>query len=219
MDHQRRLSIAAGIMYLVTFVTSIPALALKEPFLRDNAPALLAQWASLLEILLALACVGTAIAMYPIGKQYSPALALGFVGSRLIEAATVFVGVIALLGVVAVRGSAAGGGGSAETALIAMHDWAFLTGPGILPVVNALMFATLLYRHRLVPRVIPLVGLIGAPLLAISSIGTLFGVVDQVSTLAGLAALPIALWEFSIGVWLIAKGVALRPNPALEPVT
>lgn len=209
MHTHRKLALATGVLYLVTFATSIPALALKRPFLQGEGSEPSMHWAVILEIVLALACVGTAVAFYPIGRQHSPALALGFVASRVLESSAVFIGVIALLAIGTFRTTPSiAGAEAANAALVAVHDWAFLIGPGLLPAVNALLFGTLLYRSRLVPRIIPLVGLIGAPLLTLSALGTLFGMNDQVSPLAGLAALPIALWEFSIGVWLIARGVA-----------
>ncbi|MDF1487476.1 DUF4386 domain-containing protein [Tessaracoccus caeni] len=203
MATDRMLAATAGSLYLLTFVTSFPALALKESFLRGDGAPSSALWGAALEIVLAFACVGTAVAIHPVGHTRSPALSLGFVAARTVEASTIMVGVLALLSITTVR---AGSGSAAEAALVALHDWAFLLGPGLLPSVNALLLGTLLYRHRLVPRVIPLVGLIGAPLLAISFLGTLFGVVDQVSPIAGALALPIALWELSVGLWLLIKG-------------
>lgn len=192
----------AGVLYLLTFATSIPALALKQPYL-DGAVSTPGgvQGAALLEIVLALACIGTAVALYPVLRRQQPGLALGFVTSRTLEAGIVMTGIIAMLALVAVRG-AGGAGSDADTALVALHDGAFLVGPGLLPAVNAALLGTALWRARLVPRIIPLVGLIGAPLLAASAVATLLGALDQVSPLAALAALPIALWEFSIGVWL-----------------
>ena len=85
-------------------------------------------------------------------------------------------------------------------ALVAMYDWTFLLGPGLMPAVNALLLGSLMYRSGLVPRIIPLVGLIGAPLLLASDIAVLFGLWDQMSAARGIAAIPIALWEFSLGV-------------------
>lgn len=209
MIADRRLARIVGVLYLLTFATSIPALVLKRAFLRGEAPDAM-PWAALLEIVLGLACVGTSVAFYPVGRRHNPALAVGFVASRTLEAAAVLIGVIALLAVAALRGAAPGGQAgdptAIETALVALHDGAFLLGPGLLPAANALLFGTLLYRARLVPRIIPLVGLIGAPLLVLSAFGTLFGVIDQVSPVAGAAALPIALWEFGIGLWLLLKG-------------
>lgn len=207
MNSQRKLATLTGVLYLVTFVTSIPALAMKEPFLEGTGSMEMLNGAVVLEIILALACIGTAVAFYPIGRRYSAGLALGFVTSRVLEAYTVFTGVIALLSLGTIRTSAELAGSGAEAALVAIHDWAFLIAPGLLPAVNALLFGTLLYRARLVPRIIPTIGLIGAPLLALSALGTVLGVNDQVSAISGLGALPIAIWEFSIGIWLIVKGV------------
>jgi hypothetical protein len=197
MTPHRRLALVAGILYLVTFATSIPALALKAPLLEGAADDPGARVAIVLELLLALSCVGTAVALYPVTRSVSEPLALGFVASRLVEASFVAVGAVALVALLR----------APSDALVAVHDAAFLLGPGILPAVNALLLGTALLRGHLVPRVIPIVGLVGAPLLVTSALGSLFGAFDQVSGIAGVAALPIALWEFSIGVWLIAKGV------------
>lgn len=215
MTDHRTLARIAGALYLLTFATSIPALALKQPFLEGGGSAAAAQCAALLELLLALACIGTAVALYPVARQKNEALAIGFVASRTLEAAAVFAGVVGLLSVVSIRGGGALEGGTGPEvlrALTLMHDWAFLVGPGLMPAVNALLLGSLLYRYRLVPRVIPLVGLIGAPLLTISAFGTLFGALDQVSPLAGLLALPIAVWELSVGAWLLVRGF-LRQIP------
>ncbi|GAA2244138.1 DUF4386 domain-containing protein [Herbiconiux moechotypicola] len=218
-----RLARLAGVLYLLTFVTSIPALALKTPLLTDPASAAAAgpaRWAGLLEIVLALACVGTAVALYPLTSRVAPAAALGFVASRVLEGALVLVGVMALLALAAA--ATASGAADADTgtaaaaaadplagALVALHDQAFLLGPGLLPAVNAVLLGGVLWRGRLVPRIIPLVGLIGAPVLAASAVASLFGVLPQVSPLAGLAALPIALWELAIGLWLTFRGLRL----------
>lgn len=217
----RQLTRITGALYLATFATSIPALALKQPYLQGSGSVTMMQWAVILEIALALTCIGTAVAFYPIGKQHDPALAMGFIASRTLEATTIFIGAIALLALGTIRSQAPTGIGNpasatepSELLLIAVHDWAFLIGPGMLPAVNALLLGTLLYRSRLVPRIIPLVGLVGAPLLLLSALGTIFGLQSQVSPLSGIAALPIALWELSLGIWLVTKG---SQTPAVKP--
>ena len=96
--------------------------------------------------------------------------------------------------------------GPAAPALVSMHDWAFLLGPGTIPAVNALLLAPLLLRAGLVPRALPLMGLVGAPLLLAASVGTLFGIIDQVSPVGFLSALLIAAWEIGLGFWLVIKG-------------
>ena len=202
MSHTRRLAFIAGALYLLTVVTSIPALALKDPVLADPATAAAGatalHWAAGLEMVLALACIGTAVALFPVVRRVDEATALGFVGSRTLEASIIVMGVLAMLSVTVA--------GPAAEALVGMHDWAFLVGPGTLPAVNALLLAPLLLRAGLVPRIIPIVGLIGAPLLLAGSVGILFGVIDQVSAAGFLSAVLIAAWEIALGFWLLLKG-------------
>ena len=205
MRREHRLARTAGVLYLVTFVTSIPALALKQPYLDGTGSASAARWATVLEVGLAVACAGTAVALLPLLRRHDEALAVGFVASRTVEAATILVGVVALLALV---GSGRDGEGAAG--LVAVHDAAFLVGPGLLPAVNATLLGTALHRGRRVPRPITLIGLAGAPVLLGSALATLLGGVDQVSTPAAVAAAPIALWELSLGIWLATRG--LRPD-------
>ncbi len=127
-------------------------------------------------------------------------------------------GVVALRSVVTLR--QAGGGADAlgaSHALVAMYNWTFLFGPGFMACVNALLLGSLLYRSGLVPRIIPLVGLLGAPLLFASDLAVLFGLWTQTSLPAGIATVPIALWEVSLGVWLAIKG--FKPSPITTGMT
>lgn len=201
MANPRRAAAIGGALYLVTFVTSIPAYALKSEAL-DNpgSPATAAvQWAALLEVVLAVACVGTAVALFPVVRRQSEAAALGFVAARTVEAGLIGLGIVAVLAAADLEPAGA-------TALIAVHDWAFLLGPGFIPAVNALCLGSALYLSGLVPRFIPLLGLIGAPLLALSAAGTIFGLWAQSSPTAAVLALPIAAWELLVGLWLLMKG-------------
>lgn len=229
MTPMRKTALLGGSLYLLTFITSIPALALKGPVL-DHADFILGAgsetsviWAGLLDLLCALAGIGTAVVLFPVAKRQSEVAALGFVTSRLLEAAVMFVGVMCLLSIVTLRQDLAGASGADAAALattgrslVALHDWTFLFGPGVMAGVNALLLASVMYRSRLVPRIIPVLGLVGAPLVLASDTATMFGVWDQVSPAAMLLALPIATWEFSLGVWLVVKG--FRPSPVIaEP--
>jgi hypothetical protein len=167
---------------------------------------------AILEVIVALACVGTAVVLYSVVKRQHEEIAMGFVGSRVLEAATIFVGVVTLLSVVPLRQAAVGADALATSqALVAVNNWTFVLGRSFLPVVNALLLGSLLYPSRLVPRIIPLVGRIGAPLLFVSDLGVLFGLWPQVSALTAIGALPIALWEFSLGVWLVVKRFKRSP--------
>jgi len=206
----RQTARVAGLCYLVTFVTSIPAVPLKAGLLdRPGAAEQLgsARAGAVLELVLAAACVGTAVVLYPHVRRYGERAALGFVATRVLEASMVLVGVVVVLALVAGVGPEVGAG------LVGVHDAAFLVGPGTVPAVNALLLAPLLLRGGLVPRAIPLVGLVGAPLLLASALGTVAGLFDQVSVLAGVLALPIAAWELGLGMWLTFRGFSPRVTP------
>jgi hypothetical protein len=225
MSSLRKTALVAGALYLITFATSIPARVLFGPVRNDPnyilGPGLADRqvlFAGLLDVLLAFSCIGTAIALYPVVKRQNQGVALGFVGSRTLEAAIIVSGVIALLSVVTLRQAGAGADALvASQTLVAVYDWTFLFGPGFMACLNALLLGSLLYRSGLVPRIIPLVGLIGAPLLFASDLAVMFGIWEQVSLPAGIATVPIALWEVSLGVWLVVKG--FRPSPITTGMT
>jgi hypothetical protein len=224
-DSMRRTAFWGGALYLLTFVSSIPAAAFFLLPILNNADYIVGSGADtrvvvgcLLDVINALACVGTAVVLFPVVKRQSETLALGFVTSRLFEAAVILTGVVSLLAVVSLRQDLAGATGADASALmvagrslVAVRDWTLLLGPGAMAAVNALLLGTLMYRSRLVPRGIPLMGLIGAPLLIGSVLATLFGAFDQFSAPALMLVLPVALWEFSLGLWLVIKG--FRPSP------
>jgi hypothetical protein len=227
MDAMRKIALAGGVLYLVTFITSIPALALKDAarnnidFMLGSGSATAVTWGAALDVVLALACIGTAVALYPVTKRQSEIAGLGFVTSRVLEATMIFVGCLTLFTMVTLRHDMAGATGAESaslvttgTSLIAMHNWTFLLGPGLMAGVNALCLGSVMYRSRLVPRVIPMMGLIGAPLLIASSFATMFGLWDQTSSLSAIATLPVALWELSLGLWLTFKG--FKPSPITD---
>ena len=218
MSPLRKTALAAGVLYILTFV-SIPTLFLYGPVKGANyilGPGLDTNVivGGMLEIIVAIAGIGTAVALFPVLKRQNEGVALGFVGSRVLEAATIFAGVVFLLSVVSLRQAGVGAAGLVTAqALVAMYNRTFLVGQSLMPVVNALLLGSLLYQSRLVPRVLPLLGFTGAALLVASDIGVLFSLWGQTSSVAALAALPIALWEFSLGVYLVVKGFKTPEAP------
>ena len=229
LDALRKTALVAGALYLLTFV-SIPRLALFGPIL-NNPDYILRPGGDtgvlvgvVLELIVALAIVGTGVALFPVLKRQNEGAALGFVAARLAETGIIIVGIISLLAVVTLRrdlGAAAGVDAAALVttgrALVALQNWTFLIGQGLMPGLNALLLGSLLYRSGLVPRAIPALGLVGAPLLLSAVVGTLFGINEPVSAWTAIGTLPIAAWEFSLGVWLIAKGFnasGSAPDPA-----
>jgi hypothetical protein len=228
MDRTRRVAFVAGILYLLTFIAAIPASILLPPLLSGanyitgpgaDAPIGLA---AVLEMVNVLACIGTAVAVFSIVKRQSESLAIGFVATRLFEAGVIAVGVVSILAVASLRMSV-GAGAAADsvvpvsTALVAVRDWAIVIGPGM-AAFNALMFGTLLYRARLVPRAIPALGIIGAPLLIAFVVGTMLGITGPFTIWQGIAVAPFFIWELAIGLWLTFKGFNTS-SPILSATT
>jgi hypothetical protein len=211
MDQTRRTSLVAGAFYLLTFI-SIPTLFLYSQarganYILGAGPDTRVYVGVILEVVVALAGIGTAVALFPVVKRQNEGMALGFVATRTVEAGGIIAGAVGLLAIVGLKLAGAGPSElAASHALVGLHDWAFTLSQSLMPVMNALLLGTLLYQSRLVPRALPVLGLIGAPLLAASVVLTVTGVVDYGSGLNGLLSLPIALWELSLGVYLVAKG-------------
>jgi Domain of unknown function (DUF4386) len=217
MSPLRRTAVVAGVFYLLTFV-SIPTLFLYDQvrhnpkYILGPGPDTAVLVGGILEIIVALAGVGTAVALYPVLKWQSEWRALGFVGTRTLEGAGILAGVACLLAIVSLRQAGAGAGALVTGQTLAiLYDRIFLLSQDLMPPLNAVLLGSLLYQSRLVPRVLPLLAFFGAALLVASDIGVLFGVFALVSAPAGLLALPIALWEFSLGVYLVVKG--FKPSP------
>ncbi|SHN74857.1 protein of unknown function [Geodermatophilus obscurus] len=224
-DTMRRTSLAAGILYLITFV-SIPTLIVFQP-VRNGADFVLGagsdtgvMWGAFSEVVVALAGIGTAVVLFPVAKRVSETAALGFVTSRVVEGALIIVGVVSVLSLVNLKNDVAGTADADPASLAttghtlaAVYDWTFLLSQSLAPVFNALCLGYVLYRSGLVPRILPTIGLVGAPLLLAADIAIFFGVFDRTGPIA-LAALPIAVWEFSLGVYLTVKG--FRPSAVAE---
>ncbi len=207
----RKIAMTAGIFYLLTFV-SIPTLSLYSSIHDANyiivpGPDTDVFIGVILELIVALTGIGTAVAFYPLLKKQNGSVALGLVGSRVLEAGTIFVGAAFLLSVVTLRQSGAGADSLATgRAFVTLYDRIFLVGQGLIPAVNDLLLGYLLYKSRLVPRLLSIIGMVGAPILLIGFFSVLLGLVGRLDPLAGLTAVPVALFEFSLGVWLVVKG-------------
>lgn len=209
MTTSRKTSLTAGILYLLTFI-SIPTLSLyheihQPNFVISSAPSNDVVLGGMLELVMALACIGTALAFYPVLKKQNEMLALGFVAARILEATLIFAGVACLLTVLNLRTL----GAEAQVmsrGLVMLYDRLFLISQSFIPAVNALLLGSLLYQTRLVPRILPIIGIIGAFILVAGDVAVLYGVYDQRAPIAGLSAVPIALWEFSLGIYLTFKG-------------
>jgi hypothetical protein len=214
-DPTRKTSLVAGILYLVTFISSIPAVLLLAPVL-NNANYIISAGADLqvtfgisLDLVNALAAIGTAVALFWVVKRQNESFALGFVITRLVECTTIIIGVVCILAVVTLRQTVGVGTDSAALVavgqgLVAVRGWTFTLGPSLMPALNALLLGTLMYRSKLVPRFISMGGLIGFPLQLSAAILTIFGINNTIWQ--GIAVAPIFYWELAIGLWMAIKG-------------
>jgi len=225
VNHQT-IARVTGVLFLITFVTSIPAgLILYNPVL-DNARYIVGAGAdtrialgAFLEMILIIANIGTAVALFPILKRQNEALSLGYVTARVMECAFIAVGLLSLMAIVTLRQDIGGVAGASSLipvgrSLVAIHDWTFVLGPGwIVGVGNGLILGYLMYRSGLVPRGMAMLGLIGGPLIIASGTAVLFDVIEPGSAGQVIATIPEFFWELSLGIYLIVKG--FRPSPIL----
>ncbi|MBI1279216.1 MAG: DUF4386 family protein [Anaerolineaceae bacterium] len=228
----RSLAIAVGVCFLITHVTSIGAAMLYAPIL-SNTRYIVGAGSDIqviagafLEIFCALGNIGTAVMLFPVVKKWHEGIALGYVGLRTLEAAIIAVGVVPLLVTVTLRQHLAGSVDADPTALVtlgttfvAFYNWTSLLGPGLVCGTNTVLMAYLLYKSRLVPRFIPILGLVGGPLVFAINTGKMFGFYEQFPVWAAVAVIPIFAWELTLAIRLISKGFVSSSDPSESPAS
>ncbi len=197
MSSDRRTALVAGVLFLITFA-AIPALLLYDPVLNDagyivgagSDPQIF--FGAFLEIIVAIANIGTAVVLFPILKRESEGIALGYVASRILESTVIVMGLISLLAIVTLRQDLAGGSTDhnslilAGKSLVAFHDRTFLLGPAFCSASTGILLGYLMYRSGLVPRRMAMIGLIGGPLAFVAATLPLFDVFEQGSPFSAL---------------------------------
>ena len=215
----RKLAIATGVLYLITHITAVGAAILYGPMLNNaryitgSGPDTHVLVGAFFEVICALAIVGTAVALFPVVKRQNEGIALGYVGLRTLEAGIIAVGVVPLLAIVTLRQHLAGTAGTDPATLVTLgnafvefHNWTEVLGQGLVVGVNTVLMAYLLYRSGLVPRFIPVLGLVGGPLVFAYNAAQMFGTSEQILSWAAIGVVPIFAWELTLAIWLIAKG-------------
>ncbi|MFD3542575.1 DUF4386 domain-containing protein [Streptomyces sp. NPDC058662] len=222
MSPDRRTAVAAGSLFLLTEVAAIAGAILYRPLL-GAADGGLAEGAdtrallgALCEVVLVVAVAGTGAALFPVLRRHGEGLALGYAFGRLLEAAVIALGIVAVLALVTLRRDG-GASDGADAALVAVHDWTFMLGPNIALGLNTVLLAYLAYRARLVPRFIAVLGLVGGPLICASAVAVMFGAYEQLSAAGAAAALPVFAWELALAGWLIVRGFG--PGSGTAPRT
>jgi hypothetical protein len=211
-----------GVLYLLTYVTSILALVLYQPVLDHPVSYIVGGehdtqvlFAAFLELFLIMTNIGTAVVIFPIVRRQNEELALGYVTARVIECTFILVGILSVLGIITLRNQVAGAAeGTVAYTLAAIKDWTFLLGPGwVVGWGNGLILGYLMYRSELVPRRACWLGLVGGPLIILTGTAILFtgnDPSDALRSLQGIATIPEFLWELFLGVYCTFKG--FRPS-------
>jgi hypothetical protein len=221
----RKIATFTGWLWIVTFITSIPTrFILYAPILDepnyvtgagDAARATLAAGA-VLELILIISAIGTAVVPYSVHRRHHEAGAVAYVAARIMESVFIAVGILSILAIVTLRQDAPSGATAAlGQGLQAVYEWSFRLGPGfVVGVGNGLILGWLMYTSGLVPRRMAMLGLIGGPLIIIAGVLAIFDVIETGGPVDGLLTIPEALWELSLGIYLIVRG--FRPSPILS---
>lgn len=225
----QRLARLTGFLFLVTYATSIPAFfvfyapALSDPeFVIGEGFSRSIAVGAILEMVLIAANVGTALALYPVLRRSFGILAPAFIAARTIESVFIAVGIVALMALNTLRAEPTGGDPTAVTvvgaALVAVHDWTFRLGPGVVVGVgNGLILGWMFWKTRLVPRVMSVLGLIGGPALLVAGVAVMLGEIEAGSTAQAIATIPEFFWELSLGLWLLIRGFDRAALQRLRP--
>lgn len=215
MTSFRKTALAGGILYLLTFLGSIPAAILVGPatdpsFIAGTGSDQTVALGAVLELINVISCFGCAIALFSVVRRVHEGLAVGYLATRLFEAATITIGVVSILAITSLHQQAVATGNAATltpvaSALVAIRTWAMTIGPNM-AAFNALMLGTALFRARLVPRAIPALGIVGAPILISYVIASILGFAVAGTIFQAIAVFPFFTWELVLGLWLTFKG-------------
>ena len=227
MTSNRRTALAVGVLFLLTFITSIGAVFAYGPVLTDANYITGAGsdtrvfFGAFLELVLIVTNIGCAIVLFPLLKRQNEALALGYVAERIVEGAFILVGLLSLLAIVSLRQTAAGADAATLVTigrmLRAIHDWTFLLGPSFINGIGTgAILGYLMWRTGLVGKRMALFGLVGGPLLVSAAVAALLGIIPVGGSLQGIATAPEFIWELFLGLYLTFKGFKSSPVLAHE---
>jgi hypothetical protein len=220
MNTNKKAAKIVGVLFILAAVSAVAGLKLYDPILKspdylingsEHANQIIL--GALMELILVISAIGTATTMFPILRKYNETIALWHVCFRFLEAIVITIGIISILALLTLsREFIAVGTQDIESfhssgiILKAIHDWTFMLGPLFMLGINTIMYSYIFFKTKLVPRFLSILGITGATCVFICALLVMFGVIDQISVLGGILALPVAANEMILAVWLIAKG-------------
>jgi hypothetical protein len=219
-------AIMIGVFFIVATLAAIIGLKLYDPIL--NNPEYLTSgivksgniiWGAIFESILAFTALGTAILMFPFLRKHNEGWGLGYVCFRLLEVVFILAGIVCMLSIVVLNkeymDSTNADVQSFQTSariLKTIKDWTFVFGPHFMLGINTFIYSLIFFQSKLVPRKLSFLGMAGAILIFSAAILEMFGIISQYSGEIIIMALPIALYEMILAVWLIVKGFNQKSN-------
>ncbi|HQW25439.1 MAG TPA: DUF4386 domain-containing protein [Saprospiraceae bacterium] len=220
MKSNRSNAIAAGILFIIAAVAAMTGRILYGPILADpdyiikgTAHEAQVLWGAFFEILTAFAVIGTPVALFPVLRKYNQSLAIATVSFRLLETTMIIVGILSLLTIVTLSHEFTNEINPDTTSyllagksLLAFQNWTFAFGPNVALGPSTFMTGYLLYRSKLVPRFISILGMVGGPVIFTCGVLVMFGMFTQTSLWGGLLAIPVFVYEMSLAIRLLSRG-------------
>ncbi len=227
MEPNRRAALRAGVLFITATVANVIGVGLSrslldapDPLTAVSSHASRVAAGALLELVAAGACVGIAIALYPVLKTWGASLALGSVVFRTVEAVMYMIGAASLLSLLALsqRFTSAGAADLSSfrivgDAFLDVREQAALVAVFAFSV-GAFLYYCLFFRSRLVPRWLSVWGIGAVILMFLACVLALFTQNDVTTYM--ILALPIGVQEMVLAVWLIAKGFNVPAPPAVR---
>ena len=209
-----------GWLFIVAAVSSIIGLKLYDPILSDNNFIVSANnhynqiiFGAINELILVVSATGTGIMLYPLLKRYNESMGIGYLSFRMLEAVFIMIGLLSILTVLSISESYVDGAitdkANAQNlglSFISLHKWTFMLGPNFMLSINTFIYSFVFYKTKIIPSNLAILGLLASFLIMTAAILELFGVIQQISTWGILLALPIALYEMTLAIYLITKG-------------
>lgn len=226
MSADRKAALLAGVLYFLGIIAGllsvVPVIDRPDYLVQISADVGQVTTGAFFQFLMTAAYMGMALALYPILKQYNASLALGYIAFRIVAVALIVIGVILLLLLLTLSQAFVKAGEPAPShfqtigdLLRTGRDLVNHAGMTLVLSMGGLLFNSLLYQTKLVPRWLAGWGLAGTAVTIVASCLFMFGSVDLLT--AVYLSLPLALQEIVFAVWLIVKGFNPTTREFVQP--
>ncbi len=217
-----------GWLFIAAAISSIIGLKLYDPILTDKNFVVSASqnssnviFGAISELVLLATATGTGIMLFPLLKRYRETIGLAYLSFRILEVVFISIGLVSILTALSISEHYTNGiiqnkddAQNLMMTFIYLHKWTFMIGPNFMLAINTFLYSYVFLRTEAVPIALSRLGIGASFLIMTAAIIELFGIIEQLSTWGILLALPIALYEMTLAIWLIVKGIQDR-SPGL----